>query len=158
MQTTTQTSLFSLENNPRIVIQDPPHKSKVPPIAKLAGLPEDKVTTSVDENLTDLLPLIRKPILTKNLNVAELSKITKNFVPIAADNFKDMGFTQVEGPITIPFHRHSGPIFTFITKGSLTINEVSLTKGDWYLVPPGVAYTISSTTGYEAFFGYTWSC
>lgn len=146
------------EIGPRLVIQDPPDKSKVPPIEKLAGLPQDKVTTSVDPTIKPLLSQVRKPILTKNLNETELSKITKNFVPIAANDFKDMVFTQVSGPIEIPFHRHSGPIFSFVTKGGLVINGVSLVKGDWYFVPPGVAYSISSSTGYEAFGAYVWSC
>jgi len=159
MQTKTHSSLFDLENNsPSLVVQDPPNESKFPPIEKLTGLPQNKVTTSEDPEIKLLLPQVRKPIMTPNLKDTEVSKITKNFVPIAADNFRDMGYTQVEGPIKVPFHRHSGPIFNFITSGSLVINGVALIKGDWYLVPPGVAYELSSTTGYDAFFAYVWSC
>lgn len=55
-------------------------------------------------------------------------------------------------------HAHDEDIFRVLIDGDLTINGVSIDKGDWFVVKAGTTYSIRTENGYKSFAGYGHWC
>lgn len=80
--------------------------------------------------------------------------ITRDLLPIDVNGLREVRFTKVSAGTSVSPHFHEGPIFRFITKGSATVNGEVYNTGDWMAIPPGLEYSISTDSGYEAL----WIC
>jgi hypothetical protein len=126
---------------------------KYPPIEKIK-LDPTRVNTSKDPDVARLATKTREPIREGKVN----GTIDKKFVPIDFSTFRDVGYTEPKGSVHVEPHRHPGVMFNLVVDGSVEINGTTLGRFDWYVVPPGVEYSLNSKNGYVTVFGYTWSC
>lgn len=55
-------------------------------------------------------------------------------------------------------HSHDEDIFRLLIDGDLTINGVSIEKGEWFVVKAGTTYSIQTKNGYKSFAGYGMAC
>lgn len=124
------------------------------PVVEKVRFDPMKVSTSRDEDVAKLLGRIRKPVF----EASYTGKIEKRFLPVELSNFRDLVLTEVNGAVRVEPHTHPGTMFGVVVDGRLRINGVELTKGDFYLVPPGQAYGIETIEGYELLAAYNNSC
>lgn len=127
--------------------------NRYPPVEKIRFDPM-KVSTSKDPEIARLLTKIRKPVFEAEYK----GQIDKKFLPIELSEFDDLVFTEVKGRVSVEPHAHPGTMFGFVVSGDLEINGTALTKGDFYLVPPGQPYGIESVEGYSLIASYNNSC
>lgn len=124
------------------------------PVVEKVQFDPMKVSTSKDEDVAKLMARVRKPVFEAEFK----GEIEKKFLPVELSNFRDMVFTQIKGPARIEPHAHPGTMFGFVVDGRLRINGIELTKGDFYLVPPGQPYGIETIEGYDLVAAYNNSC
>lgn len=127
--------------------------SRYPVVEKIHFDPM-RVSTSRDKDVAELMKRVRKPVFEAEFK----GKIDKRFLPIEMSHFRDLVITKVDGSLRVEPHTHPGTMFGVVIDGRLRINGTELTKGDFYLVPPGQPYGIESIEGYELVAAYNTSC
>jgi hypothetical protein len=123
---------------------------RYPPIQKIQ-LDPMRVNTSKDADIAALSSQTRSPELEGKVT----GTIEKKLIPIDFSTFRDVGYTIAKAgvkPAQTPL------MFGVVVEGTLTINNTTLDKFDWYVVPSGVEYGITSNTWYALIFAYVWSC
>jgi hypothetical protein len=127
--------------------------NRYPPVEKIQFDPM-RVSTSRDPDIAPLLQRTRKPVLEGSVQ----GNVDKSFVPSELSEFRDILHNRAGASLKVEKHRHPGTMFTLVVDGSLRINGIELTSGDWYIVPPGNEYEIESLNGYRAVACYNNSC
>ncbi len=84
--------------------------------------------------------------------------VNKVVLPIKYSGYDMTVVTTVESETRVPKHSHDETVFRYIIKGSLQINELYFSEGDWFLVPEGLPYEIYTKEGYTAITGYSEAC
>jgi len=91
----------------------------------------------------------------KLFNEAELKK---HFIPVDFSYWNLMVVTAVDPRTVIPEHSHTEAVFRYITRGSMELNGVHYSAGDWLIVPANFTYSIRTREGYTALAQYHENC
>ncbi|MBE9044917.1 cupin domain-containing protein [Pleurocapsales cyanobacterium LEGE 10410] len=66
------------------------------------------------------------------------------FLPVDFTNINRFYFKEIRKGFESPSHSHDSPTFRYIIKGSLILNDVRYSEGDWVLVPKNIKYSIKT--------------
>ena len=84
--------------------------------------------------------------------------VTKIILPIDMHFFRINVITTAEPETKVRTHSHDEPTFRYIISGSLTVNGVQYSPGEWMVIPENFQYDIETSTGYKTIMGYGEAC
>jgi len=86
------------------------------------------------------------------------TNFNKFIIPVDFDYFNLSVITEVDPNTVIAEHQHDEPLFRYIVKGELTINDEHYEEGDWIIIPKDYPYSINTEQGYRTMGSYGGNC
>lgn len=97
---------------------------------------------------------VKVPVLLDGID----NKVVKTPIAWPLLDYKMFYKVNVPAGTEIPEHKHDESIFRILISGDLTINNMPIEVGEWFVVQNNTNYSIKTVDGYTSVVGYTSNC